>query len=133
MESRDILTLCLSFSMGLLLACHSLRDSFAGPKVDPFCSPPDHLTDQWTTKEWKIFGIPRSPASELFCRTDPMKHNMRDYKFSECESFVVRKIVLQDNVTYTIDSEANTTCTNGYSFEDPGIDVSFVAEVRQRT
>ena len=171
------------FAIGSLLASYSLLDSFAGIKVDPFCSPPPHLLDQWTLKEWKVFAIPRHPvfhptvhtgsqpssaaAGSLLPHTtlgdrsdarpvsrredgdddadkeeeDPFHHDMRDYKFSECFSFRVSQERASDSanssddsvkreITFTIDRTSGLVpCRNGFSFEDPGSQVSLVADV----
>lgn len=130
MDCHQFLILCLAFAIGLLYAAHSLRDSFAAPTVESFCSPPSHLLDQWTMKQWKIFGIPRVAASESFDLVDPMKHNMRDYKYHECRSFAYQVSEDGGNFTYTIDENSTTPCTSGYSFEDPGARLSYSAEVR---
>jgi hypothetical protein len=133
-QKQRLILILFSFTIGMMSSVISLKSSFTGPKVDPFCSPPADLMNQWDIKEWKIYAIPRVGADEKIAIEDPMHHNMRDYKFAECFSYGIERVPDANNGNksdYSVDRAVNhSTCSYGYSFEDPGSPVSFIAEVR---
>lgn len=148
--NKELFLFLFSFLSGFLSYSLFMWTGFLSPKVSSFCSPDDQLIFDATKddasgsltgelsqqyreefKEWKVNAIPKSGGSANYYQLKPEERAMRDFKFNECLQHNYSIINYNGLISVEIDSSDNNliNCINGFEFEYPGRNVSFVSDV----
>lgn len=157
MDHQELFLFIFSFLSGFLSYSFFYWTSYLSPKVSSYCSPDptilfeqpinnedntnnnellplplyqlQYIIDEF--KEWKVNAIPKASGSDNYYQLKPEQRSMRDFNFNECHQRNYTIINYNGIKSVEIDSNDDNliTCTNGYLFEYPGENISFVADV----